>query len=161
GGAGNRERGGAGGGAAVAAAPGAADHRRRRSRRGMGAGAGGTGDGSRVSSAVVGSRARIAGEELRDRAAIAALSDDWERLRQNAASNGRPRGPFLSAPWFAIYASSLAVGRRALRLLLAHRDGRVAGLLPLFAERRLLNGAPARVLRSLSDDHSQRFDALV
>jgi CelD/BcsL family acetyltransferase involved in cellulose biosynthesis len=32
--------------------------------------------------------------------------------------------------------------------------------LPLFAERRRIAGVPARVLRSLSDEHSQRFDLL-
>src|SRR5262249_46840500 len=37
----------------------------------------------------------------------------------------------------------------------------LVGALPLVAERRRLARAPARILRSLSDDHSQRWDALV
>jgi CelD/BcsL family acetyltransferase involved in cellulose biosynthesis len=98
-------------------------------------------------------------DELRDRAAIAALASPWEELRAEVAAAGGTRGPFLGPTWFAIYAASLARGR--LRVLVAHRAGRLLGLLPLFAERRALAGVPARVLRSLSDDHSQRFDALL
>ena len=45
------------------------------------------------------------------------------------------------------------------RLLVAHRAGRLVAALPLVAERRKLAGMPARVLRSLADDHSQRFDS--
>jgi CelD/BcsL family acetyltransferase involved in cellulose biosynthesis len=87
-----------------------------------------------------------------DRGAIAALAPEWERLRAEVAAAGGTRGPFLSPSWFAIW----AVGRE-VRLFVAHRGGRVAGILPLMVERRRL----ARVLRSLSDDHSQRFDVLL
>jgi CelD/BcsL family acetyltransferase involved in cellulose biosynthesis len=101
----------------------------------------------------------LAVEEVCDRAAIAALGDEWERLRAAVGA----RGPFFTASWSAIYAASLAgVGSgRALRVLLVHRGGRLVAVLPLCAERRRLAGAPARVLRSLSDDHSQRFDLLL
>lgn len=103
--------------------------------------------------------APLAVEELHDRGAIGALSSEWERLRAEVAAAGGSRGPFLSANWFAVYAASLARGRE-LKLLIAHRAGSVCGILPLYAERRALAGVPARVLRSLSDDHSQRFDLL-
>jgi len=101
-------------------------------------------------------RAPLAVEEVNDRAAIAALAPEWERLRAEVAQAGGTRGPFLSPRWFAIW----AVGRR-VRLFVAHRGGRVVGILPLMAEKRRLAGMPARVLRSLSDDHSQRFDVLL
>jgi CelD/BcsL family acetyltransferase involved in cellulose biosynthesis len=101
----------------------------------------------------------VAVEELRDRVALAALAEDGERLRAAVAAAGGPRGPFLAPAWFAVWAASLA--RDRLRLLVAHRAGRVVGILPLFAEQRRLWGLPARLLRSLSDEHSQRFDALV
>ncbi len=100
-------------------------------------------------------------EELRDRGAIGALGAEWERLRAEVAAQGGVHGPFLSSSWFAVYAAHLAREPRALKLLVAHRAGRVCGILPLLVERRSLSGLPARVLRSLSDDHSQRFDALV
>ena len=105
----------------------------------------------------------IAVEELTDRAAIGALFSEWERLRAEVAAKGGTRGPFLSPTWLSIFAASLAgekSGRR-LRLLIAHRQGRLAGVLPMMAERRRIAGVPARVLRSLSDDHSDRFDALL
>lgn len=99
-------------------------------------------------------------EMLHDRAAIGALAPAWERLRAEMAAQGRARGPFLSPAWFAVYAASLATGPEALVLLVAHRAGEVVGILPLLRERRRLSGVPARVLRSLSDDHSQRFDLI-
>jgi CelD/BcsL family acetyltransferase involved in cellulose biosynthesis len=105
------------------------------------------------------SAGQLSVEELHDRGAIGALAWEWERLRAEVAQAGGTRGPFLSARWFAIFAASLARDG-ALKLLVAHRAGRVCGILPLMAERRALAGVPARVLRSLSDDHSQRFDLL-
>jgi CelD/BcsL family acetyltransferase involved in cellulose biosynthesis len=100
-------------------------------------------------------------ERLSDRAAIAALAPAWDRLRLRHAEAGLTAGPFLQPAWFAIYAATLARGDRKLRLYVAHRAGEVVGILPLVEERRRLAGLPARVLRSLSDDHSSRFDALV
>jgi CelD/BcsL family acetyltransferase involved in cellulose biosynthesis len=97
-------------------------------------------------------------EELRDRAAIAALTPEWERLRAEVAAAGGTAGPFLSPAWFAIFAAAIADD---LRLLVAHRGGRLVGVLPLMMERRRLARLPARILRSLSDDHSQRFDVLL
>jgi CelD/BcsL family acetyltransferase involved in cellulose biosynthesis len=98
--------------------------------------------------------AAISVEELRDRAAFSALAAEWERLRATCGV----RGPFLTPTWLAIWASSLA---RDLRLLVAHRGGRLVGAAPLMLERRRIVHLPARVLRSLSDDHSQRFDVLL
>jgi CelD/BcsL family acetyltransferase involved in cellulose biosynthesis len=97
---------------------------------------------------------QLAVEEVRDRAGLFALASEWERL---CAETNRP-GPFYRPTWFAIWAASLA---NDLRVLVAHRGGRVVGVLPLMMERRRLAGLPARVLRSLSDDHSQRFDLIV
>src|SRR4051812_29687797 len=93
-------------------------------------------------------------EELRDRAAIGALAPEWEAL----AARAGVRGPFVSPRWMAVWAAHLAP--RSLRVLVAHRAGRVCAILPLFAEQRAIAGIPARVLRSLSDDHSQRFDLI-
>jgi CelD/BcsL family acetyltransferase involved in cellulose biosynthesis len=101
---------------------------------------------------------QVAVEELSDRAAIAALAPRWEELRAQVAAAGGVRGPFLGPTWFAVTAAAIA---RELVILVAHRGARVVGILPLFAERRRLAGLPARVLRSLSDDHSQRFDVLL
>jgi CelD/BcsL family acetyltransferase involved in cellulose biosynthesis len=95
-------------------------------------------------------------EELRRRWALGALARDWERLR----SGGGLPGPFVSPRTLAITARHLCDGAHPLSLLVAMRDGTLEAALPLVRERRLLAGLPARVLRSLSDEHSQRFDAL-
>lgn len=99
----------------------------------------------------------VAVEELRDRAALAALRDEWERVAAAMADAGWTRGPFLAPDWFAIWAASLG----GVELLVAHRGGRLVAALPLLPERRRLAGFPARILRSLTDDHSQRFDLLL
>jgi CelD/BcsL family acetyltransferase involved in cellulose biosynthesis len=105
------------------------------------------------------SEAPVTVEELHDRAAIAALSPAWEALRAEVATARGPRGPFFAPAWTAVKAAHLAP--EALRLLVAHRAGRLAAILPLFLEKRRLSGVPTRILRSLSDDHSQRFDVLM
>jgi len=110
--------------------------------------------------------ATVAVEELRERGAISSLRDDWTRLTAAMREHGWTRGPFLAPEWMSVYAASLCNAQdpaRAgdFRLLVAHRAGSLVAALPLVAERRKLAGVPARVLRSLSDDHSQRFDLLL
>jgi CelD/BcsL family acetyltransferase involved in cellulose biosynthesis len=108
----------------------------------------------------------VAIEELRERGAISSLRDEWTRVAAAMRDAGWTKGPFVAPEWFSIYAASLCNdeddGRAGdFRLLVAHRAGRLVAALPLIAERRRLSGVPARVLRSLSDDHSQRFDLLL
>jgi CelD/BcsL family acetyltransferase involved in cellulose biosynthesis len=115
-------------------------------------------------------RARTAGaalpvtiEELRDRGALSALRPALTQLGAAMAAAGQTKGPFLTPEWMAIFATALADPRDSeragdFRLLVAHQAGALVAALPLIAERRRLAGLPARLLRSLSDDHSQRFD---
>jgi CelD/BcsL family acetyltransferase involved in cellulose biosynthesis len=93
-------------------------------------------------------------EDLRDAGDIAALSAGWNQLLARLGA----QGPFLRPEWFAATAASLP---GEARLLVARRGGEVAGIVPLLVERRHIAGVPARVLRSMSDDHSQRFDILL
>ena len=97
--------------------------------------------------------------ELTDPASIAELVPAWNKLRDEIVSHGGIAGPFLRPEWISVAAQAIAP--RGYRLLTAWQGGELRGLLPLFAESRRLSGAPARILRSLSDEHSQRFDALV
>src|SRR5438132_1699409 len=94
------------------------------------------------------SRTPISVEEVGHRGAFRALAGAWEVL----AGRSGCAGPFFDPIWFAVYAADLARAPAALRLLVAHRRGVLAGALPLLAERRRIGGVPARVLRSLSDD---------
>jgi CelD/BcsL family acetyltransferase involved in cellulose biosynthesis len=91
--------------------------------------------------------------EAHDLAGRPGLRAAWEALRARAVT----RGPFLSWDWTVATARALGPAR----ILLAWRGGALVGALPLVAERRPLARAPARLLRSLSDDHSQRWDAMV
>jgi CelD/BcsL family acetyltransferase involved in cellulose biosynthesis len=111
-------------------------------------------------------RAPIRVEALRERGALSSLRADLERLAAAMAAAGWTKGPFLTPDWLSVQAAALTnehdrarVG--AFRLLVAHRDGRLVAALPLVVERRRLAGMPARLYRSLSDDHTQRFDLLL
>ncbi len=90
---------------------------------------------------------------LDGRGAFRALAPAWEKLAGDAGG-----APFLQPGWAAIAALHLARAPRRLRVLAAHEGGALAGVLPLLVEKRRIAGVPARVYRSLSDDHSQRFD---
>jgi CelD/BcsL family acetyltransferase involved in cellulose biosynthesis len=102
-------------------------------------------------------------EEIRERGALSALRASLEALAAEMAAAGQTKGPFLTPDWAALTADALADpcdGKRLgdFRLLVARHGDTIVAALPLVAERRRLAGMPARLLRSLSDDHSQRFD---
>lgn len=89
------------------------------------------------------------------------LGPAWERLRSKLAARGMTTGPYLAHDWLAVFARELASTVGPPRTLVAWRDGELVGVLPLLRERRRLAHVPAHILRSLSDDHSQRWDALI
>jgi CelD/BcsL family acetyltransferase involved in cellulose biosynthesis len=102
-------------------------------------------------------------KEMRERSALSTLRPLLEALAADMAAAGQTKGPFLTPDWAALTAAALADPRDRdrlgdFRLLVAHHGNAVVAALPLVAEHRLLAGVPARLLRSLSDDHSQRFD---
>jgi CelD/BcsL family acetyltransferase involved in cellulose biosynthesis len=102
-------------------------------------------------------------EEMRERGALSALRPSLEALAADMAAAGQTKGPFLTPDWASLTAAALADPRDSdrlgdFRLLVAHHGDEVVAALPLVSERRSLAGMPAQVLRSLSDDHSQRFD---
>ena len=102
-------------------------------------------------------------EEVREPGALSALRPSLEALAAAMAAAGQTKGPFLTPDWIVITAAALANPRDRdrlgdFRLLVARHGGDVVAALPLVAERRRLAHVPARLLRSLSDDHSYRFD---
>jgi CelD/BcsL family acetyltransferase involved in cellulose biosynthesis len=102
-------------------------------------------------------------EEMRERGALLALRPSLEALADGMAAAGQTKGPFLMPDWAALTAAALADPRDRnrlgdFRLLVARHGDAIVAALPLVAEHRRLAGMPARLLRSLSDDHSQRFD---
>jgi CelD/BcsL family acetyltransferase involved in cellulose biosynthesis len=102
-------------------------------------------------------------EEVSEPGALEALRPSLEALAAAMAAAGQTKGPFLTPDWAALTAAALADPRDRdrlgdFRLLVARHGDDVVAALPLVAESRRLAGAPTRILRSLSDDHSQRFD---
>lgn len=95
-------------------------------------------------------------DALEHRGAFRALSPAWRALAARVGLDG----PFHRPEWFAVVAAHLARPPDRLRLLVAHRGRELAAVLPLVAGRHEVGGVPAQVLRSLSDDHSQRFEPL-
>ncbi len=93
-------------------------------------------------------------EELTTSTAFRALAHPWSSIAQR---NGQ-RGPFFQPGWLAITARALESPPRQPFVLAAHRAGQPLALLPLLRERRTIGSIPLQVYRSLSDDHSQRFD---
>jgi CelD/BcsL family acetyltransferase involved in cellulose biosynthesis len=68
------------------------------------------------------------------------------------------RAPFGLPGWFRTTAEHLATPLAEPLLLCVRRAGMLAAALPILVEKRAVGGIPARVYRSLSDDHSPRFD---
>ena len=102
---------------------------------------------------------RVRVDVLTEGEALGSLVEEWERLRAAMSASGGTRGPFLAPAWFAAYAADAPPG--SVRLLVARGARELRAVLPLLLERRAIAGVPARVLGSLSDDHSQRFDLVM
>ena len=97
---------------------------------------------------------------LDGRAALDTLAGEWERLQEEAAASTpelNPSAPFYSPRWFAIWADTSS-GTPILAI--ARRAGRLEAVLPLLAVDHSLAGVRCRMLQSLSDEHSPRFDLL-
>ena len=103
---------------------------------------------------------RLAGavtvDDLHHRGAFSALAPAWRSLGGRLGLDG----PFHRPEWFAVVAAARVRPPDRLRLLVAHRARSLAAVLPLVETRSSIGGVPARTLRSLSDDHSQRFELL-
>lgn len=81
------------------------------------------------------------------------LHDEWQQL----ARQHPHREPFLLPYWFEAFAKTIA-REEALPLVTVRADERLCGVLPLRRTGRFLGKVPARVLSSLSNVHSCRYD---
>ncbi len=102
-------------------------------------------------------------EEMREISVLSALRPSLEALAAAMAAAGQTSGPFLTPDWATVTAAALADPHDRdrlgdFRLLVVRHGDAVVAALPLVVVRSRLAGVPARLLRSLSDDHSQRFD---
>jgi CelD/BcsL family acetyltransferase involved in cellulose biosynthesis len=90
------------------------------------------------------------GVELLDR-----LADEWRGL----CSQGSCNQPFFQPEWIRAYLSAFDPNASVL-LITVHTGGRLAGVLPLVEQRRVICGLPVKVLASPTNVHSCRFDLI-
>ncbi|HSQ59200.1 MAG TPA: GNAT family N-acetyltransferase [Acidobacteriota bacterium] len=100
-------------------------------------------------------RADVAVAELRSWEEIAPYRDEWNALLE--ASPGDTL--FVRHEWLENWWLHFAGGRR-LALFVAREGGRLVAALPLLEERGSVGGAPATILRSLTNAHAFRYNAL-
>ncbi|HET9952728.1 MAG TPA: GNAT family N-acetyltransferase [Candidatus Eisenbacteria bacterium] len=86
---------------------------------------------------------------------VAPLRDEWDALLAESPDASL----FLLHEWLDNWWAHFASGRR-LAVLVARERGRLAAALPLIEERGAMFGRPIRLLRSMTNDHSFRFNAL-
>lgn len=84
------------------------------------------------------------------------LYPEWRELCEEGPSNV----PFYRPEWFESFVSAFLPSAR-LRLLTARSASRLRAVLPLVEQRSLFVGMPAKVLRSPTNYHSNRFDIAV
>jgi CelD/BcsL family acetyltransferase involved in cellulose biosynthesis len=83
------------------------------------------------------------------------VAEEWRRLCEDGPNDE----PFYRPEWIRAYVRAFEPAKR-LVLITARVEGRLAAVLPLIKERRLLSGFPVTMLRSPVNAHSVRFDAV-
>ena len=83
------------------------------------------------------------------------LHEEWRQLAQQQTH----QEPFLHPYWYQTFAKTIAKDE-SIPLVVVRGDTNLAGVLPLRRTGRFLRKVPARVLSSLSNAHSCRFDFL-
>ncbi len=86
---------------------------------------------------------------------LEAVRDEWNEL----LASGLGDTPFLRHEWLENWWRHFGAGRR-LAVLLARREGRLLAALPLMEQRERLHGIPVTTLRSITNRHSYRYNAL-
>lgn len=84
---------------------------------------------------------------------LTSLGEEWDLLLRQQPQ----REPFLLPYWFEAFSKTMAPDE-ALPVVIVRDGGRLCGILPLRRTGRFLRKVPARVLSSLSNVHSCRFD---
>lgn len=96
-------------------------------------------------------------EEISDEASFAALEKEWNAFLLRASMNA----PFLRHEWFRIWWKAFGGGRKMAVLVVRSEGGRWVAVAPLVEEKGVRAGLPCRILTSMSNDHSCRFDFLL
>ena len=93
-------------------------------------------------------------EVLRTPEAFAKLEPEWDRLIEDA---GVPH-PFVSHTWLRTWWECFGPGEGELRVVVVREDGRLVAAAPMALRRARMCGVPVRLLETLSNDHTPRFE---
>ncbi|HZR45853.1 MAG TPA: GNAT family N-acetyltransferase [Candidatus Manganitrophaceae bacterium] len=100
---------------------------------------------------------KLSVEEISDEASFAALEKEWNAFLVRSSMNA----PFLRHEWFRAWWKAFGGGRKMAVFIVKTESGRWAAAAPLMEEKGVRAGIPCRVLTSMSNDHSCRFDFLL
>lgn len=100
---------------------------------------------------------KLSVEEISDEAAFAGLEKEWNAFLVRSSMNA----PFLRHEWFRIWWKAFGNGRKMAVFIVRTESGRWAAAAPLVEETGVRAGIPCRILTSMSNDHSCRFDFLL
>jgi CelD/BcsL family acetyltransferase involved in cellulose biosynthesis len=95
-------------------------------------------------------------QTISDFAAFVATRPAWDLLVKNAAITH----PFLDHSWIRGWWESFGVGRKLNILTVTHAD-ELVGIAPLMISSERIYGLPVRVVGSIYNDHTPRFDFIV
>lgn len=100
---------------------------------------------------------KLSVEEISDEASFAALEKEWNTFLVRSSMNA----PFLRHEWFRTWWKAFGDGRKMAVFIAKTESGRWAAAAPLMEEKGVRAGIPCRILTSMSNDHSCRFDFLL
>lgn len=96
-------------------------------------------------------------EEVSDEASFSALEKEWNAFLVRSSMNA----PFLRHEWFCAWWKAFGENKKMAVLIVRTETGRWVAVAPLMEETGVRAGLPCRILTSMSNDHSCRFDFLL
>jgi CelD/BcsL family acetyltransferase involved in cellulose biosynthesis len=96
-------------------------------------------------------------EEISDETSFAALEKEWNAFLIRSSMNA----PFLRHEWFRTWWKAFGADRKMAVFIVRTESGRWVAAAPLMEEKGVRAGIPCRILTSMSNDHSCRFDFLL
>lgn len=96
-------------------------------------------------------------EEISDFHTFVSLEKEWNALLAASPMNA----PFLRHEWFRVWWKAFGAKKRLAILTVRSSGGGLAAIVPLMEARGVRVGIPCRIWRSMSNDHSCRFDMIM
>jgi CelD/BcsL family acetyltransferase involved in cellulose biosynthesis len=100
---------------------------------------------------------KLSVEEISNEVSFAAVEKEWNAFLIRSAMNA----PFLRHEWFRTWWKAFGADKKMAVFIVRSESGRWVAAAPLMEERGRRAGFPCRILTSMSNDHSCRFDFLL